>query len=70
MLSYKGFQGHCSFDPLKGIYLSRVVNCEDMILGQGLSPEQAEQSFQYGIDVYLATRRQKGLPPPSLMTIG
>lgn len=69
MLTYKGFNRSCFFDSQKGIYLSQVLNCADTIIGQGLSPQQAETFFQQCIDVYLATRHTKGLPPPTFKVI-
>jgi len=69
MLNYKGFKADCVFDNAKGSYLSKVLNCEDVILGQVLSPEQAEDSFRQCIDIYLLTRHHNGLPLLPFKTI-
>jgi predicted HicB family RNase H-like nuclease len=53
-MKYKGYEAIIEYDEEDRLFFGRVINIKDIILFDGLSVDELEQSFQDVIDEYLA----------------
>ncbi len=54
---YKGYEAVIEYDEEDRLFFGRVMNLEDVIVFDGLSVEELEESFQQVIDEYLADKQ-------------
>ena len=54
-MKYKGYEAVIEYDEEDRLFFGRVINIEDVIVFDGLSVDELEQSFQQVIDEYLST---------------
>jgi predicted HicB family RNase H-like nuclease len=54
MMKYKGYEAIIEYDAEDRLFFGRVININDIIVFDGLSVDELEQSFQTVIDHYLA----------------
>jgi predicted HicB family RNase H-like nuclease len=53
-MKYKGYEAVIEYDKEDRLFFGRVINVKDIIVFDGLSVDELEQSFQKVIDDYLA----------------
>ena len=53
-MKYKGYEAVIEYDEEDRLFFGRVINIKDIIVFDGLSVDELEQSFQDVIDEYLA----------------
>jgi predicted HicB family RNase H-like nuclease len=53
-MKYKGYEAIIEYDEEDRLFFGRVINIKDIIVFDGLSVDELEQSFQDVIDEYLA----------------
>lgn len=53
-MKYKGYTAIIEYDEEDRLFIGRVINTQDIILFDGLSVKELEESFQSVIDEYLA----------------
>ncbi|NCR14646.1 MAG: type II toxin-antitoxin system HicB family antitoxin [Microcystis aeruginosa LL13-03] len=53
-MKYKGYEAIIEYDEEVRLFFGRVINIKDIIVFDGLSVDELEQSFQDVIDEYLA----------------
>jgi predicted HicB family RNase H-like nuclease len=63
---YKGYEPVIEYDEEDQILVGRVINTKDIIVFDGLSVDEIEQSFQQVIDEYLADCKQLNKTPSQL----
>ncbi len=54
MMKYKGYEAKIEYDDEDRLFFGRVININDVIVFDGLSVDELEQSFHKVIDEYLA----------------
>lgn len=54
MMKYKGYEAKIEYDDQDSLFFGRVINIKDIIVFDGLSVDELEQSFHHVIDEYLA----------------
>jgi predicted HicB family RNase H-like nuclease len=52
-MKYKGYEAVIEYDEEDRLFFGRVINVKDIIVFDGLSVDELEQSFQKVIDDYL-----------------
>ena len=53
-MKYKGYEAIIEYDEEDRLFVGRVINTKDIIVFDGLSVDELEQSFHTIIDEYLA----------------
>ena len=53
-MKYKGYEAIIEYDEEDCLFFGRVINIKNIIVFDGLSVDELEQSFQSVIDEYLA----------------
>ncbi len=53
MMKYKGYEAKIEYDDEDRLFFGRVINIKDVIVFDGLSVDELEQSFHKVIDEYL-----------------
>ncbi|NCS40654.1 MAG: type II toxin-antitoxin system HicB family antitoxin [Microcystis aeruginosa BS13-10] len=53
-MKYKGYEAIIEYDEEDCLFFGRVINIKNIIVFDGLSVDELEQSFQDVIDEYLA----------------
>ena len=53
-MKYKGYEAIIEYDEEDRLFVGRVINTKDLIVFDGLSVDELEQSFHTIIDEYLA----------------
>ncbi|WP_041235477.1 type II toxin-antitoxin system HicB family antitoxin [Dactylococcopsis salina] len=62
-MKYKGYEAVIEYDEEDRLFFGRVINIEDVIVFDGLSVDELEQSFQQVIDEYLADNQARDKKP-------
>lgn len=62
-MKYKGYEATIEFDEEDRLFVGKVINTRDIIVFDGLSVTELEQSFQAVIDEYLADCAESGKEP-------
>ena len=62
-MKYKGYEATIEFDEEDRLFIGKVINTKDVIVFDGLSVAELEQSFQSVIDEYLADCAEIGKEP-------
>ena len=62
-MKYKGYEATIEFDEEDRLFVGRVINTRDIIVFDGLSVSELEQSFQAVIDEYLEDCAELGKEP-------
>lgn len=62
-MKYKGYEAVVEFDDEDRLFVGRVINTKDIIVFDGLSVDELEQSFYAVIDEYLADCESLGKIP-------
>ncbi|MDJ0647549.1 MAG: type II toxin-antitoxin system HicB family antitoxin [Xenococcaceae cyanobacterium MO_188.B19] len=62
-MKYKGYQAVIEFDEEDRLFVGRVINTKDIIVFDGLSVAELEQSFHRVIDEYLEDCAELGKEP-------
>ncbi|PSB09810.1 toxin-antitoxin system HicB family antitoxin [Pleurocapsa sp. CCALA 161] len=62
-MNYKGYEAVVEFDDEDRLFVGRVINTRDVIVFDGLSVDELEQSFQAVIDEYLEDCESLGKTP-------
>ncbi len=52
-MKYKGYEAIIEYDEEDRLFVGRVINTKDIIVFDGISVDELEQSFQSVIDEYL-----------------
>ena len=63
MMKYKGFFGRVEYDDDSKVFHGEILGLKDIIVFQGKTVEELEQSFRASIDTYLALCEQRGEKP-------
>ncbi len=53
-MKYKGYEAQIEYDEEERLFVGRVINTQDIIVFDGLSVDELEQSFHNVIEEYLA----------------
>ena len=59
-MKYKGYEATIEFDEEDRLFIGKVINTKDVIVFDGLSVAELEQSFQSVIDEYSADCAELG----------
>ncbi|MDJ0635017.1 MAG: type II toxin-antitoxin system HicB family antitoxin [Xenococcaceae cyanobacterium MO_188.B29] len=62
-MNYKGYEATVEFDDEDRLFVGRVINTRDVIVFDGLSVDELEQSFHTVIDEYLEDCKSLGKTP-------
>lgn len=62
-MKYKEYEAVIEYDEEDRLYFGRVINIEDVIVFDGLSVDELEQSFQQVIDEYLVDNQARNKQP-------
>ena len=62
-MNYKGYEATIEFDNEDRLFVGRVINTRDVIVFDGLSVDELEQSFHAVIDEYLEDCQSLGKTP-------
>ena len=62
-MNYKGYEATVEFDNEDRLFVGRVINTRDVIVFDGLSVDELEQSFHAVIDEYLEDCQSLGKTP-------
>ena len=62
-MKYKEYEATVEFDEEDRLFVGKVINTRDVIVFDGLSVAELEQSFQAAIDEYLADCEELGKEP-------
>ena len=62
-MNYKGYEATVEFDDEDRLFVGRVINTKDVIVFDGLSVDELEQSFHAVIDEYLEDCQSLGKTP-------
>jgi predicted HicB family RNase H-like nuclease len=62
-MKYKGYEAVIEFDEEDRLFVGKVINTRDIIVFDGLSVTELEQSFQAVINEYLADCGEIGKEP-------
>lgn len=62
-MNYKGYEAVVEFDDEDRLFVGRVINTRDVIVFDGLSVDELEQSFHAVIDEYLEDCESLGKTP-------
>ena len=62
-MNYKGYEATVEFDDEDRLFVGRVINTLDVIIFDGLSVDELEQSFHAVIDDYLEDCQSLGKTP-------
>jgi predicted HicB family RNase H-like nuclease len=62
-MKYKEYEAIIEYDEKDRLFFGRVINIKDIIVFDGLSVDELEQSFQDVIDEYLADCQALKKPP-------
>jgi predicted HicB family RNase H-like nuclease len=54
MMQYKGYKAKIEYDDEDCLFFGHVININDIIVFDGLSVEELEQTFHQVIDEYIA----------------
>ena len=62
-MNYKGYEAVIEFDDEDRLFVGRVINTKDVIVFDGLSVDELEQSFHAVVDEYLEDCKSLGKTP-------
>ena len=62
-MKYKGYEAMIEFDNEDRLFVGRVINTRDVIVFDGLSVDELEESFHAIIDEYLENCESLGKTP-------
>lgn len=62
-MKYKGYEAVIEFDDEDRLFVGRVINTRDVIVFDGLSVDELEQSFHAVVDEYLEDCESLGKTP-------
>ena len=62
-MNYKGYEAMIEFDDEDRLFVGRVINTRDVIVFDGLSVDELEESFHAVIDEYLEDCESLGKAP-------
>jgi predicted HicB family RNase H-like nuclease len=62
-MNYKGYEAVIEFDEEDRLFVGRVINTKDVIVFDGLSVDELEQSFHAVVDEYLEDCKSLGKTP-------
>jgi predicted HicB family RNase H-like nuclease len=62
-MRYKGYEAVIEYDEEDRLFFGRVINVQDVIVFDGLSVDELEQSFRQVIDEYLVDSQTMGKTP-------
>lgn len=63
IVKYKGYEAKVEYDDEDRLFVGRVINTKDVIVFDGISVEELEQSFQAVIEEYLEDCKAIGKEP-------
>lgn len=62
-MKYKGYEAVVEFDPEDRLFTGRVINTQDVIVFDGMTVDELEQSFHAVVDEYLKDCESIGKRP-------
>ncbi|GAB4240938.1 MAG: hypothetical protein Kow0049_29200 [Stanieria sp.] len=62
-MNYQGYEAVIEFDDEDRLFVGRVINTKDIIVFDGLSVDELEQSFHAVVDEYLEDCKSLGKTP-------
>ena len=62
-MKYKDYEARIEYDDEDGLFVGRVINTRDVIVFDGTSVDELEQSFHNAVDEYIEDCQTTGKDP-------